>query len=678
MRINFFLEKRKKNKYFFLSLLILFSFFLAFNHYPPVMSLFESVIIYRDFFPTNNPLLVLSISEDPSTTGPFNTFGYAFLMVSRYIADVLGHTLLNIRLPSILFGLISLFLFYIIINRRFGWRIAAISTLLLATNQYFITFQHFLLVQMVSMASILFCIERFQNLIIKESKFAIISFGFACALATLHYWTGRWCVICLLLFYLIDFKRFSIWDYKSYLNITNIKKIKIFLFVFLNIVIILTLFYPGNIFLLFSPEFIYPSFRSENYSHTAYAFYENTNYFSMMWNNLIYYFKYFIFDRSNSPTDLLLIQIPYPVEYLVVIFFSLVGIISSVKKKFNYSSFFFLYIFLVTFFPALLSSSVNPTDLADYFEKSGRSANATEAMTTLGAHRVFFHIPFLCLMSVLGGEYIYKYLKNKNFSINQYIALILIIFFTFRIYAYFDEIKRFNNEINSYKFDFSEPARSDALTIPEFPDFKEKKEKHYNQIYFYSLAKFISKKIKNLPIEKSSKKILYIPAEIFTPYYYYHGDMGPNKGSKYYFPMYLTFYLQENGINVSYLVKNEDTKQHFLKKAVSVVDRYKKNKDIFSVNPSSDDHYYPKNDGQEKIVKLFVIIFDTLESFDLGKSWLDSIRRAENYPASPQIGSYHINKTSRKSPDFIIITNNEELIQTKEKSNYPVVLSLPL
>ena len=103
-RINLFLNiKRKKNKYFLLSLLILFSIFLAFNHYPPVISLFESVIIYKDFLPTSTPLLVLSISEDPSTTGPFNTFGYAFLMMSRYIADIFGHSLSNIRLPSVIF-----------------------------------------------------------------------------------------------------------------------------------------------------------------------------------------------------------------------------------------------------------------------------------------------------------------------------------------------------------------------------------------------------------------------------------------------------------------------------------------------------------------------------------------------------------------------------------------------
>ena len=43
---------------------------------------------------------------------------------------------------------------------------------------------------MATLTTILFCIERFQNLLMKNNKFAILSFGFACALTTLNYWTG--------------------------------------------------------------------------------------------------------------------------------------------------------------------------------------------------------------------------------------------------------------------------------------------------------------------------------------------------------------------------------------------------------------------------------------------------------------------------------------------------------
>jgi len=453
--------------------------------------------------------------------------------------------------------------------------------------------------------------------------------------------------------------------------------------------IILILFYPGNVFLLFTPEFIYPSFRQEIFSHTGDFLYEKTNYLNTIWNNIIYYFKYYVLDRSNSSIDIVVNEVPYKIEYLLIIIFSFIGIISSLKKNINYSNLFFMYMLFVTFFPMLLSTNVNPEDLKTYFEETARTTNAYEASSILTPVRVLFSIPFICLMSVLGGKYLYKYFESKNLPVKQSLILILVIFFSFRIYGYFNEVKKFEDKINSYKFNFSQPARSDGLIIPRFPDFKEKKEKHYNQIYFYKLAEFISNKIKDISVENGSKKLLYIPAESFTPHYYYHGDMAPNKGSKYYFPMYLTFYLQEEGINVSYLVKNEDVKEHFLKKAVNVVDRYRKNKAAYSVSPSLDklsleeqqaldDHLYPKNKEQERIVKLFSVIFDWFENFDFTKNWLNSIRNSKSFAAKSLIGDYHINTTSRKNPDFIIITNDEELIQAKEKSNYQVLLSLKL
>ena len=103
---------------------------------------------------------------------------------------------------------------------------------------------------MLTVATILFTIERFQILLKNDSKFSIFSFGFACALTTLNYWTGRWCMLSILFFYLIDFEKFSFLKYKSYIYFTNFKRIKTILFVLLSTIFILTIFYPGNIFLL--------------------------------------------------------------------------------------------------------------------------------------------------------------------------------------------------------------------------------------------------------------------------------------------------------------------------------------------------------------------------------------------------------------------------------------------
>ena len=159
-----------KIKYLLIVLLILTSLFLAFNQYPPILNIFEVLEIYRDFIPTHNPPLVFSISEDPSTYAPLSTFGYAALKISRYISDYLGHSLSNVRLPSAVYGLVALFLLYVIVNRCFEWKVALVLTFLLATNQYFLMFQHFLLPHLVTLTSILFCIERFQNPLDKKIK----------------------------------------------------------------------------------------------------------------------------------------------------------------------------------------------------------------------------------------------------------------------------------------------------------------------------------------------------------------------------------------------------------------------------------------------------------------------------------------------------------------------------
>ena len=313
-----------KTKYILIFLLLLISLFLAFNHYPPFIVRWEMIEIYRDFRPTYNPPLVFSISEDPNTTGPFNTFGYAALIISRYVSDYLGHSLSNVRLPSVVYGLVALFLLYVMVNRWFEWKVALVSTFLLATNQYFLMFQHFLLPHMVTVTSILFCIERFQNLLAKNNKFAILSFGFACALTTLHYWTGRWVMLCVLFFYLVDFEKFSIWKYKSYLHFTNLQRIKTLLLVLISMVVILTIFYPGNLLLLFSPDFIFPSIRAGG---------EYSDKVTVMpydvWHNLGYYFKYYIFNRSNHPSNIITLFTPYPVENMITLALCLLGIIIS-------------------------------------------------------------------------------------------------------------------------------------------------------------------------------------------------------------------------------------------------------------------------------------------------------------------------------------------------------------
>ena len=656
---NFLGGKKVNTKYFLVFSLVLISLFFAFNHHPPIIAtfMFEGVHIYNYFLPTKSPPLIFSILEDPSTSGTLNnTFGYVALIVSRYVSDYMGHSLSNVRLPSVMYGLITLFLFYVIVNRWFNWKVALISTFLLSTNQYFLIFQHTLTPHMATLTTILFCIERFQNLLTKNNKFAILSFGFACALTTLHYWTGRWCMLGILFFYLVDFEKFSIWKYKSYLHFTNLKRIKTVLLVFLSMVIILTIFYPGNILLLFTPDFIYPSFRIGEYTL------EVTKSFYNIFYNLGVFFKYYVFNRSNHPSDIMLYY-GYPVENILILSLFLLGIIISLIRKITYPILFLLYILFITFLPQLFSEVIIIDD--------------NLSTSTMNPARTFYLIPFTCIMAVLGFKYIYTYTTSRSYSTRPVFIFLIFLFFCFRIYGYHSEIKRFNTEIvDSYNIDFSQPAMADNIVnLDQDPHFPLRG--HYDQVYFYKMAKLVSNHLKKATLDSDSTKLLFIPAEIYTPNRYTNFT-GAKKGYPYYFPMYLTFYLQEQGINVSYLVKKKDVKETFLKKAVTVLDRYKQSNNLSPGDTLSAGHY-PRTKKQEEIVKMFVNIIDWIENYERGKQWLDSIREQTHFTQNiSSIGDYFVNVTSSKTPDYLIITSKEELDQIRDQSNYEFVLSLPL
>ena len=68
-----------------------------------------------------------------------------------------------------------------------------------------------------------------------------------------------------------------------------------------------------------------------------------------------------------------------------------------------------------------------------------------------------------------------------------------------------------------------------------------------------------------------------------------------------------------------------------------------------------------------------------MENYEDGKRWLDSIREQTYFNQNvSSVGDYFVNITSNKTPDYIIITNKDELDQVQDQYNYEVVMSLPL
>ena len=108
-------------------ILIVWCIFSALFYFSPIISLWESAEIYKNFTPIKKPLFIFGINEDPVLFSPNSFFSYPTIAISRYITDVIGLSIFNIRLPSIIYGIITLILFYIISSRAFGKKIAFLS-----------------------------------------------------------------------------------------------------------------------------------------------------------------------------------------------------------------------------------------------------------------------------------------------------------------------------------------------------------------------------------------------------------------------------------------------------------------------------------------------------------------------------------------------------------------------
>ena len=127
------------------------------------------------------------------------------------------------------------------------------------------------------------------------------------------------------------------------------------------------------------------------------------------------------------------------------------------------------------------------------------------------------------------------------------------------------ESDRFKGFLESHQFDFTIPAiEKDWETSDWTNDYirrgiidknstssdllhADKLKLHLNQIYLHNLAKYVKS---HIDVIDNNNSIIYIPEDFYTPNYLRYGGASPLKGYAYYFPMYMTFYLQEKGINV--------------------------------------------------------------------------------------------------------------------------------
>lgn len=156
---------------------------------PALLGNWESLTFYHTFGAFDAPLTFL-ISPRANVGGQ----GYALLEMTKAIILGLGLplNLATFRIPSVIFGTVSLLLFFTICKRHFGPWPSVGATALLAGNPVFFQFEHMMTVVVVSGAALLFVIERLQVLEIRywDPK-AWLGFSLSLVFVSLHYGPAR-------------------------------------------------------------------------------------------------------------------------------------------------------------------------------------------------------------------------------------------------------------------------------------------------------------------------------------------------------------------------------------------------------------------------------------------------------------------------------------------------------
>ena len=297
-----------------------------------------------------------------------------------------------------------------------------------------------------------------------------------------------------------------------------------------------------------------------------------------------------------------------------------------------------------------------------------------EISSNMSPNRTYFLVPFIIVLSSLGLMSIYKHIKQYGELVKKFCILLFVGLIISRLYFFIDETNRFQTYINGYNFDFTKKAIEKELSRDDLEynrfTLEDQLGLHVNQIYFYNLAKHVAKKTEKYRKDTNKIKLIYIPENYYTPNYLQHGGGVPEKNSPYYFQMFLTFYLQERGINVSYLVNQQDVKGGLIYRIINTVDHYEVRKD----NPG----LYPRSKSQQNTVIKAKKVISWIESYKWGENLIQSIRQQKNINLKSKIiGDYFINTTSHKDPEYLILSNTSQLEAAKLLSNAKIVLVMP-
>ena len=541
------------DKYFFelykekLILLLVFLLILLISFTPglPILGHWESFIYYHNFASLEIPIdLRISKNASLSEAAAFSTG------LSRIISEFLNiyPSLYGFRILSMLYGFLSLLIFFIILRRWFDFTTSIFTTLLLSINPVFHTEQQTMNSLMISFLGFVFLFERLQFLELNYKLFKHwLILSIPLVLIFMHYGPGR---IFATLFIFFWFLRlfFSLKKHRNGKKILNIF-FKNFLFsICLSIIFFILIDWKNLISIIqFYNIFIPPGSETLVNSNTPFVDFLQT--FKI---NVLILFESFtgLFNsfQSNHPVYIpagLRSEILNP---LIFIFFlsGFVIIIKDFKEKkllLSDPRFSIISLFFICLIPLIISQPF----LNDYTNKID---------TTLSNYRMFFLLlPVYLIIAIFLNFILKKFTNKKNFFF--LIISIMTIIFVVSLKNIIDEKRLFANKIQSLK---NIPNRTSYEIWKDGTEYTDNNLKSFRNTQLHGFYYNRAKEIKNLI--NLEPEIFYI-LKLNTKQFHFIDDFSFSKLN--YVSVFFSFYLNNIGVENSWVqIIDRDQPKHYI------------------------------------------------------------------------------------------------------------------
>lgn len=542
---NFLVRNKSNLSNIFIILLIIT---VAFIPGPEILGTWESAIYFHNFGSLEPPV-DLRVSMRGTFSDPELFFP---LGITRMISDFFNifPTILKVRFISIIYGIVALFLFFLILKRWFGILPSIITISLLSVNPLFHTEQHAMTQLMISFMAFTFLFERLQYIELSKSSYIQwLGLSFAIILILLHYGPGRVFTVIFLFF----------WFIKNYLVIKNFPKSK---FIINSILLKLSFFISVGLFFLVLIDwrniFSIIQFNTLIIPDDSETLFEKKEFFSNFLStvkiNLIILFETLTGFTKNWHTiysSNIIASLRYPVLNPILFFFFIGGLFISIKKiktKISYLSLPYLssiLLFLTCSIPLLISNLINHQEVT---------------FATLSSARMFYLILPIYIFICIFIKFILDKFLNWNKKLNIFIMSYFILFFLTSIQIILNENNRFNSYINleksTNKYSKTNPIWFDNTNYLKKQLYqKTDSTKYYNShVDFYRFAKKVNKIVQKNDL---SYYILKTKTEQFD----YVEDFFISKLN--YMSVFLSFYLNNLGLENAWIQIIDSNKPTF-------------------------------------------------------------------------------------------------------------------